>query len=235
MENMRGVTAGSGRQSAQQESPEQLLDVFKAAALSVTKLYKTSAAAQSKPGPMGIRTETTGTGDGDGSKIRRWVRERLDGRESSSPNTESEDEIDKAETSSSPELTRPNTVAQQMSQMRTDSAPPSIPPTTTVEEQTPLVVPSQDNFTFQAAHPYPNIATLNLSDSRPHDGSSMTATRPSKTRLNNPGRACPRGPGHLAQRAGAKRKLNFEEIFDLGSLGGKDPFGNGGGKRGRHA
>ncbi|KAJ3462818.1 hypothetical protein MRS44_007604 [Fusarium solani] len=240
MEHMRGVTAGPGKQSAQQESPEQLLDVFKAAALSVTKLYKTSAAAQSKARADGYQDclydmlafldkETTGTGDGDGLKIRRWVRERLDGRESSSPNTESEDEIDKAETSSSPELTRPNTVAQQMSQMRTDSAPPSIPPTATVEEQTPLVVPSQDNFTFQSAHPYPNIATLNLSDSRPHDGSSMTATRPSKTRLNNPGRACPRGPGHLAQRAGAKRKLNFEEIFDLGSLGGKDPFGNGGG------
>ncbi|KAM0424598.1 hypothetical protein ACHAPT_010124 [Fusarium lateritium] len=244
MEQMRGVTAGPGKQPVQQESPEQLLDVFKAAALSVTKLYKTSAAAQSKARADGYQDclydilafldkETTGAGEGDGLKIRRWVRERLDGRESSSQN-ESEDEIDKAETSSSPELTRPNTVSHQMSQMRTDSAPPSIPPT--VEEPTPLMVPSQDNFTFQSAHPYPNIATLNLSDSRPHDSPTMTATRPSKTRLNNPtGRSCPRGPGHLAQRAGAKRKLNFEEIFDLGSLGGKDPFGNGGGKRGRHA
>ncbi|KAJ3525062.1 hypothetical protein NM208_g11800 [Fusarium decemcellulare] len=244
MEPMRGISAGMGKQPAQQESPEQLLDVFKAAALSVTKLYKTSAAAQSKARAEGYQDclddllafldkESMGLDDGEGWKIRRWATERLDGRESNSQTLESEDEIDKAETSSSPELARPNATTQQAAQMRTDSAPPSIPPV--VEEPTPIIVPSQDNFTFQSAHPYPNIATLDLSDSKPHDGPSVAPTRPSKTRLNNPiNRACPRGPGHLVQRAGAKRKLNFEEIFDLGSLGGKDPFGNGG-KRGRHA
>ncbi|KAM5359515.1 hypothetical protein ACJZ2D_014410 [Fusarium nematophilum] len=244
MEPMRGVSAGAGKQPAQQESPEQLLDVFKAAALSVTKLYKTSAAAQSKARSDGYQDclddllsfldkEGMGLNDGEGWKIRRWATERLDGRDNGSQNPESEDEIEKAETASSPELTRPNTVSQSTSQMRTDSAPPSIPPV--VEEPTPIVVPSQDSFTFQASHPYPNIATLDLSDSRSHDGPSVTSTRPSKTRLGGvPSRACPRGPGHLVQRAGSKRKLNFEEIFDLGSLGGKDPFGNGG-KRGRHA
>jgi hypothetical protein len=243
MEPMRGVSGGMGKQPAQQESPEQLLDVFKAAALSVTKLYKISAAGQSKARADGYQDclddllqfldkERLGLGDGEGWKIRKWATERLDGRESSSLNTESEDEAEKTETASSPELSRPSVPPQQANQMRTDSAPPSIPPPH--EEPTPIVVPTQDSFNFQSSHPYPNIATLDLSDSRSHDD-SPTLTRPSKTRLTGgSSRPCPRGPGHLVQRAGSKRKLNFEEIFDLGSLNGKDTFGNGS-KRGRHA
>ncbi|KAF4971439.1 hypothetical protein FSARC_1748 [Fusarium sarcochroum] len=244
MEPMRGISAGMGKQPAQQETPEQLLDVFKAAALSVTKLYKTSAAAQSKARADGYQDclddllqfldkQGMGLDDGEGWKIRKWATERLDGRENGYLNPESEDEVEKAETASSPELARPNASSQQTAQMRTDSAPPSIPPI--IQEPTPIVVPTQDNFTFQSSHAYPNIATLDLSDSRPHDDQPVAPARPSKTRLSgNSSRSLPRGPGHLVQRAGSKRKLNFDEIFDLGSLGGKDPFGNGG-KRGRHA
>ncbi|KAF5554384.1 hypothetical protein FMEXI_2026 [Fusarium mexicanum] len=243
MEPMRGISGGMGKQPAQQESPEQLLDVFKAAALSVTKLYKISAAGQSKARADGYQDclddllqfldkEGMGLGDGEGWKIRKWATERLDGRESSSLNTESEDEVDKAETASSPELTRTAIPPHPANQVRTDSAPPSIPPV--AEQPTSIVVPSQDNFTFQSSHPYPNIATLDLSDSRSHDD-VPAPTRPTKTRLaGGPSRSYPRGPGHLVQRAGSKRKLNFEEIFDLGSLSGKDPFEKGG-KRGRHA
>ncbi|KAF5656969.1 hypothetical protein FHETE_10686 [Fusarium heterosporum] len=243
MEPMRGLSGATGKQPAQQESPEQLLDVFKAAALSVTKLYKISAAGQSKARADGYQDclddllqfldkGGMGLGDGEGWKIRKWATERLDGRESSSMNTESEDEAEKAETASSPELSRTSVPPQPASQIRTDSAPPSIHPI--VEEPTPILVPTQDNFTFQSSHPYPNIGTLDLSDSRPHDDPSAP-TRPSKTRMTGgSSRAYQRGPGHLVQRAGNKRKLNFDEIFDLGSLNGKDPFGNGG-KRGRHA
>lgn len=240
---MRGVSVGAGKQPAQTESPEQLLDVFKAAALSVTKLYKTSAAAQSKARSDGYQDclddlltfldkEGLGLGDGEGWKIRRWATERLDGRESSSQSLESEDEVDKAETASSPEMHRANSTSQLSAQTRTDSAPPSIPPV--IEEPTPIIVPSQDAFTFQSTHAYPNIATLDLSDPKPLDGSSIMSARASKARLNNATRPVPRPGTHLAQRAGSKRKLNFDEIFDIGSLGGKDPFGSGG-KRGRHA
>jgi hypothetical protein len=50
MDGMRGLNTASsaGKQTVTTESPEQLLDVFKAAALSVTKLYKTSALAEAK-------------------------------------------------------------------------------------------------------------------------------------------------------------------------------------------
>lgn len=249
MDPMRGVSAGAGKQPAQTESPEQLLDVFKAAALSVTKLYKTSAAAQSKARAEGYQDclddllsfldkAGMGLGDGEGWRIRRWATERLDGRDTGSQSLESEDEVEKAETASSPEITRSNSGTQLSTQVRTDSAPPSIPPTSIppiAEEPTPIVVPTQDTFTFQSTHAYPNIATLDLSDSRPHDGPSLATARASKARMNaNATRPLPRPGAHLAQRAGSKRKLNFDEIFDLGSLGGKDPFGSGG-KRNRHA
>lgn len=250
MDSMRGLKTSlpgsTGKQPAQNESPEQLLDVFKAAALSVTKLYKTSAVAQSRARSEGyqdclddllafLEKERLGFGDGEGWKIRRWATERLEGRDPGFQNTESEDENDRAEVSSSPELTRSNSATQLSTQMRTDSAPPTVQPI--IEEPpAPIVVPTQDMFTFQSPHPYPNIATLDLSDSKAQDGPSIT-TRPPKSRLNcRPG---PRSTGHFGQRAGSKRKLNFDEIFDLGSLGGgggggKDTFGSGG-KRSRHA
>ncbi|KAL5604231.1 hypothetical protein BROUX41_002212 [Berkeleyomyces rouxiae] len=72
------------------DSPEQLLDAFKAAALSVTKLYKTSAAAQSKARLDGYQDcledllafldrENIGLGDGEGWRIRSWATEKLNG------------------------------------------------------------------------------------------------------------------------------------------------------------
>lgn len=245
---MRGVSGGSGKQPVQNETPEQLLDVFKAAALSVTKLYKTSATAQTKARAEGYQDclddllsyldkENLGLDDGEGWKIRRWATERLDGRDHGSQNLESEDEVEKAETASSPEIMRTNSAAQ-LSIPRTDSAPPTIPPVTSAPPVTlmsgppaPIIVPTQDTFAFQSSHAYPNIATLDLSDPRPQDGPSRAPALAAKARLNSTAsRAVSRSGG--LQRAGTKRKLNFDEIFDIGSLGGKDPFS--GGKRGRH-
>lgn len=124
------------------ESPEQLLDAFKAAALSVTKLYKTSAAAQAKARADGYQDclddilsfldkGSMGLSDGEGWRIRRWATERLEGRES--PPADSDDELEKAESMVSPELHR-STSARQASPVATrnevsmrDSAPPVEP------------------------------------------------------------------------------------------------------------
>ncbi|KAF7554819.1 hypothetical protein G7046_g6711 [Stylonectria norvegica] len=200
MDAMRGLNAslpgGAGKQPALSETPEQLLDVFKQAALSVTKLYKTSALAQSKARSYGYQDclddllsfldkQNMGLDDGEGWKIRRWATERLDGRDNGSQSLESEDEVERAETASSPELTRTSSTSQLPTQLRTDSAPPSVPPIAEVPDRT--VVPTQEHFTFQSAHAYPNIATLDLSDPKPHDGPSMAPSRSSKTRLNGSG------------------------------------------------
>ena len=90
-------------------NPEELLDVFKAAALSVTKLFKTSTAAQSKARVDGYQDcledllAVLDKGDADVRSIRRWVLERLDGRESMLSTIESEDEVEKTDGGSTPE------------------------------------------------------------------------------------------------------------------------------------
>lgn len=257
------------------ESPEQLLDAFKAAALSVTKLYKISATAQAKSRADGYQDclddilsfldkESMGLSDGEGWKIRKWATERLEGRDTASQTIESDDEAEKAETMSSPEIHR-STSARQPSPVATrnevnmrESAPPSVPAVESiVEEQRPqqyqhpestFVVPSQETFNFQSQYPhsypqegYLNLANLDLSDS--HTTSNPTSApvpRSTRTRQGIPSRSGSRtGGNHLGRGAGQKRRLNLNlgEIFDLGSLGygTKDyPFGNGGGKRQRH-
>ncbi|KAG5949099.1 hypothetical protein E4U53_006032 [Claviceps sorghi] len=228
------------------ETPEQLLDVFKAAALSVTKLYKTSALAESRARTEGYQDclddllifldkENMGLKDGEGWSIRKWATERLDGRDASHQhNTESEDENERTERTSSPEMTRTSVEPQAVAASKRAESPKSGVVSISGEPM-PIVVPSQDSFTFQSSHPYPNIATLDLSDSsRSRDVQSLSSARGSKSRMNGhnskPGS---RGMGHLSKGAGTKRRWDFDDFFG-GCLGGKEPFGNGG-KRSRHA
>jgi hypothetical protein len=250
------------------ETPEQLLDAFKAAALSVTKLYKTSAAAQAKARADGYQDclddllsfldkENIGLSDGEGWRIRRWATERLEGRDAISQAMESDEEVEKTEPLSSPEIHRSSSAIQLSSavtrnevHMR-ESAPPAMEPVVVeaVEEQRQqpkqpeFVVPTQDTFTFQATQAYPNqdaylnLDNLNLSDT--HNTSNTTTTtsvQRSIRRHGNTPRSGSRTGNHLGRGAGQKRRLNLGEIFDLGSLGyGKDPFGNNGPKRSRHS
>lgn len=129
------------------DSPE-LLDAFKAAALSVTKLYKTSAAAQSKSRSDGYQDclddllsfldkENIGLSDGEGWKIRRWATERLEGRDATPQGVESDDDVEKPEAMSSqamssPEMTVARVAHRNGVMVRTEvnmraSAPPAVP------------------------------------------------------------------------------------------------------------
>ncbi|KAH7025994.1 uncharacterized protein B0I36DRAFT_152368 [Microdochium trichocladiopsis] len=254
------------KQAPAADSPEQLLDAFKAAALSVTKLYKTSAAAQSKARADGYQDclddllafldrRNLGVSDGEGWQIRKWATERLEGRDGNSHGTESEDESERPEPISSPEIQR--------AQSTTHLPPPAIPtdsaPSTSQappNHHEPVIVPSQDNFTFQSAHPYPsesylNIANLDLSDSsKSADNNNSTSlaaglTIPSLSHGDARGRRDRRPPrarnggntasNNLGRGAGTKRTINLAELFDVGSIAsfGKDPFGRDG-KRTRH-
>ncbi|KAK0702606.1 hypothetical protein B0T21DRAFT_110022 [Apiosordaria backusii] len=239
----------------------ELLDAFRAAALSVTKLYKTSVAAQTKSRADGYQDclddllafldkENIGVSAGDvGSKIRKWAMDRSETRDTTSPSLESDDEPEKPEpVTSSPQAQRTSPpiiqapIDRDEVQMR-DSAPPVIatvprPPSPIVEE-VDFVVPSQDTFNFQSTHAYPHdeamrLANLNLSDANqttPHNTSNRTTPRNTRRRDVRPGRA----RRDLGQGAGHKRKLNFAEYFDIGGVdigNGKDTFG--GGKRSRH-
>lgn len=263
---MDAIRGSSPTKNAAGDSPEQLLDVFRAAALSVTKLYKTSAAAQAKARVEGYQEcledlllfldkQNIGVGDGEGWQIRRWATERFDGRDPTNQSMESEDEVDRNEPASSPEVQRAedNTTTQPEPPMRTDSAPPApvaVQDLTSTSAAPPppaptsIVVPTQENFTFQSSMAYPqdsdlSMANLDLSD-RAASNNAHHITPHSFRPRNNKSVQRPRNPNnHMSRSAGQKRKhINIAEIFDLGSIGGKDMFGGnggGGGKRSRHA
>jgi hypothetical protein len=215
MDSMRSLnTSLPGTSPSKQhgpEPPEQLLQAFKAAALSVTKLYKTAAADQSRARSEGYQDaldellafldrEDIGLSDGEGWRIRRWATERLDGRDAVSQHAESDDETDKQERASSPILERTQSATQMptrtASPIRTESVTPIISPPN-VEQ--PTMLPPASTFTFRSSHPYPqdtdmSLSDLNLSDSRgqPLDATivshrsqspsaSITITRPSRS------------------------------------------------------
>ncbi|KAK0644523.1 hypothetical protein B0T16DRAFT_460568 [Cercophora newfieldiana] len=229
----------------------ELLDAFKAAALSVTKLYKISAQSQEKSRIDGyhdclgdllsfLDKEGLGTTDGEASKIRRWVLERIEGRDSVSQGLESDEETEKPEVAS-PQAHRSSSaptpsVTRNEVQMK-DTAPQAVlvpqPPISTMAE-TEIVVPTQDTFTFQSSVPYPqdaymSLANLDLSDPQTHTPSTTRSTTNTATPRTARGRVARTGPRTTGGRgAGQKRKVNLAEIFDIGSLGnGKDVFGSG--------
>lgn len=251
------------------ETPEQMLDVFRAAALSVTKLYKSSISAQAKARADGYQDclddllqfldkTNLGLSDGEGWKIRAWANERLEIRDGSPHGIESDDDADKPEAMSSPEIHRSSstslphppqtTLPRNESQAQTEPATPMVQEITVDEPE--IAVPTQETFDFRSSHPYPqdaqahlNIANLRLSDARSHDNSITSSPTISVSRASSRsqrhggsgGRNGPRGSNRLGYGAGAKRKVNFGEFFDLGNLGQfRDGFGGSGAKRSRH-
>ncbi|KUJ15598.1 uncharacterized protein LY89DRAFT_89069 [Mollisia scopiformis] len=274
MDSMRSLNTSLPRStpapSKHQDPPEPLLSAFKAAALSVTNLYKSAAVDQGRARAEGYQDalsellsfldkEDIGLSDGEGWRIRSWATERLDGRDSTSQNMESDDELsEKTDRGSSPVLQRSQSATRLSSTLhttrtaspiRTESAPPPslIPPTTS--DYTTDSVPQQATFTFRSSHPYPPDADIILSDldssdhARPptqdatHSSSTtgITLSRASRSRHNShPARVNTRSVNTISRGAGQKRKINFGDFFDIGNLGHKDGFG-GGGKRGRYA
>lgn len=273
---------------AHEQSPEQLLDVFRAAALSVTKLYKSSITAQAKARAEGYQDcldellqfldrENLGLGDGEGWKIRSWANERLDARDGSPAILESDDDAEKPDPMPSPKIHRSTSAPSipqapivqhhhQQNQQQSQSPEPSSipPPNTSMRTETPtpvaeeisvdepeIIVPTRDTFDFRSSHQYPqdaqnqlNIANLRLSDTRSHDNlpshpitslSTPRSGRQIRHLAASGGRSGPRMmPNHLGRGTGSKRKVKFEEFFDLGNLGqSKDCFGGPAAKR-RH-
>lgn len=211
MDSMRSLnTSLPGASSAKQpvgEPPEQLLQSFKAAALSVTKLYKTAAADQARARAEGYQDaldellafldkENIGVSDGEGWRIRRWATERLDGRDSVSQSMESDDEAgEKMDGGLSPEIQRSQSATRLSpttgttpiaSPERTESQVPP-PVVTPVPSEPTITMPPQGMFTFQAGPAYPQdtditLSDLNLSDNvRPQSNDNLMASHTANT------------------------------------------------------
>ncbi|KAL9027776.1 MAG: hypothetical protein Q9196_003749 [Gyalolechia fulgens] len=150
------------------QPPEQLLQAFKTAALSVTNLYKTAASNETRARQAGYQDalddilsfldkEKLGLGDGEGWRVRIWATERLDGSTTGVAGSESDDErgeTEKRARSSSPvvqDKLNHDTLRHtgSSSPTRVTSAPPVPQPPISVP------IPAPEIFSFQASHAYP--------------------------------------------------------------------------------
>lgn len=238
-----------------------LLEAFKAAALSVTKLYKTTGPAVAKARNEGYQDclddllafldrRRLGLSDGEGWIIRSWATERLDGRDL--PTAESDDE-EKIDPALSPQAQSSDPI-QEEDQMRDSPPAPAVleapqqaqphghepqqrqPPSNPEDFQ--IVVPTQETFTFQSAHPFPHEEAMKLENLALSDAPKNRSASNSTSSRNNRNRAL-RQPATraLGRGAGQKRKVvDLAEFFRIDNMGpgnDKDPF-NQNSKRSRH-
>ncbi|KAL1978728.1 hypothetical protein VTN31DRAFT_1587 [Thermomyces dupontii] len=252
--------------------PEQLLQAFKAAALSVTNLYKSAAADQAQVRQAGYQEaiedllafldrENLGLSDGEGWKIRQWATERLEGAGTAASDSDDEE---KSARSSSPAAARkehPDNDPRSITARR--ESRPSEPQQPSASEQpstTSSSSSSEDSnvttrppmFTFTAGPPFPQFPTQDI------DMQTSDNTTPSSTMSQGESPAVsvsvlPRNSRSLARHnslsrqagrsstkeppatIGSKRKLPYQDFFDITGLNGRDFFGGGGSKRGRFA
>lgn len=153
------------------QPPEPLLQAFRTAALSVTNLYKISAADQSRSRHLGYQdaldhllvfldSENLGLGDGEGWRVRQWATERLDGTQPVHVASDSDDdrvEAIKRTRSTSPKIQRKPSQetletmqpSRSASPARVASAPPATTPQPSGQTSRPEI------FSFRSALHYP--------------------------------------------------------------------------------
>lgn len=167
------------------QPPEQLLQAFKTAALSVTNLYKTAASNETRARQAGYQDalddilsfldkEKLGLGDGEGWQVRKWATERLDGSTTGIAGSESDDdraETEKRARSSSPivqDKSSHDTTLRSRQQkgssspIRVTSAPPIPQPPTSVP------TPAPEIFSFRSSHAYPQDMDMAPPDPSPN-------------------------------------------------------------------
>ena len=174
MDSMRHLSTSLPRASRRrQEQTPELIGEFKAAALSVTNLYKSAAASQEKARSAGYQdalddvlafldSENLGLMDGEGWRVRQWATERLvdDGVQRQDEGGEEE------QRQTSPDVQRKEQVpeiAASSSELSEDAAtrrtavsePPEAISSSSPLPQ-PLQLPASRDFTFSTSTPYPS-------------------------------------------------------------------------------
>lgn len=267
MDSMRSLNTSLPRTSPRRQTgpqpPEALLSAFKAAALSVTNLYKTAATDQARARAAGYQDalddlltlmdkENLGVQDGEGWRIRQWATERFDGSTTGKADSDEDEEEEEKARSSSPEVARKTVVPEPQQEQPEPPAPvePSVqlPPP---QQRAELTLPTSETFNFRSSHSYPSrndrqdmdMETSTVPGEGPNTA-TFTMSRASRnnrhhnrnSNSNNPSRNPTINLGSLGSGAGSKRKNNFNEFFNIPDF----PFGNRKddhdrpGKRGRH-
>lgn len=229
------TTSRRGRQAAHSQQPQQLLSDFKAAALSVTNLYKTAAAENTRAREQGYQDalddvlayldkENMGLMDGEGWRVRRWATERLDDApRGSDEEDEALPEAVESTRSSSPEVQRKPPMPAASSELTDDSAQrrASEPPQQASQLQPPPTVPSLEDFAFRSNQTYPTnhareeggINSMDL-DSQ----TTATAATPSTVRITS---RPSRSKNHARNRDNRSANATFNFNLSGGGAGSK--------------
>lgn len=186
MDSMRHLSSSLPRR--RNEQSHHLLSDFKAAALSVTNLYKTAAAENKAAREAGYQDalddllafldkENMGLMDGEGWRVRRWATERLDDAPRASEDEEEAPREETVETrSSSPEAQRKPATPTISSELAedTESRRASEPPQHAQAMAPPTSVPVLNDFTFSSGQTYPtNHDRADLPTANQHNHTGM--------------------------------------------------------------
>lgn len=232
MDSMRHLSTSLPPTRRRQEQPELLTD-FRAAALSVTNLYKSAAASQNKARAAGYQDalddllafldkENLGLMDGEGWRVRQWATERLteDGvvaKPIGSDDGEETNQEDQRATSPVVQKRQPSVplssseITEDTSPRRTAMSEPPQTPLAPSSIQT-YAVPSIDDFTFRSSHSYPSNhdrdANQPSMDIDPTITSSSTPASAESVRIiSRPVRS--RHTNHNRQRGNGTSTLNL--------------------------
>lgn len=239
MDSMRSLNRSlpTSNTAARPAPPEQLLQAFKQAALSVTNLYKSAATDHEAIRQTGYQDalddllkfldrENLGLQDGEGWRVRQWATARYDGPGNTQ---QSEDEDDQADVesrhrSASPEKqSEDDDITPQQSQQEQPRSQ-SMPPQTLIhEEPQPRPVfqfsAGQDS-TMSMDEAQPQLQETSSADARPIPVKVDVISRNRNAhRANSRHTTRPVPRTTTPQTAGSKRKLPFPDISDIFNVG----------------
>ncbi|KAM0715103.1 hypothetical protein Q7P37_009568 [Cladosporium fusiforme] len=240
MDSMRHLSSSLPGSRRRNDQTHQLLSDFKAAALSVTNLYKTATAENSRAREAGYQDalddllafldkENMGLMDGEGWRVRRWATERLDDAPKASEDEDDGAKDEVVETrSSSPEVQRKPVVTTAASdlaeeeQQRRASEPPQHAshqqhtPAVQPAHSTSVAAPALDDFSFRSTESYPT--NHNREDTQTMDvDNNNTSNNPVRI---TPKSSKPRHSTHSRSRDNNRTSNGPTFNFNLGSGAG---------------
>lgn len=201
MDSMRSLNTSLPSSTPRPQPPEQLLQSFKAAALSVTNLYKNAVCEQAQAKQAGYQEAVEdllqfldkgnlGLGDGEGWSVRQWATERLDGN--GVPGSD-DDDTEKRDRSTTPAAVRRDHLGSETTQQQPKSTPAvnsaqippqpqQQPPPPQQRHQTP---PPQPTPTESNVFDRPTIFTFTSGPSLPQSQEQDVDMQPSENTSDN--------------------------------------------------
>ncbi|KAJ5168087.1 uncharacterized protein N7482_003681 [Penicillium canariense] len=181
MDSMRSLNTSLPTSTPRPQPSEQLLQSFKAAALSVTNLYKNAVCEQAQARSAGYQEaiedllhfldrENLGLGDGEGWKVRQWATEKCDGTGSQASDEDERVDLDKRDRSATPATTRKEAPTPESTFRQQPTSTPTPAPTSVPRSETTAPAPQpQDTtlgsptvFTFTAGPTFPQCQEFDM-------------------------------------------------------------------------